>query len=67
MMARESDFGDGADALREWRWRSYLDHLEDLGYDLDNGGPVERETPGGASAEDRTAGSIRLRDSPPPG
>ena len=29
---------DGPDALREWRWRSYTDHLEDLGYDLDGGG-----------------------------
>jgi hypothetical protein len=29
---------DGArDDLREWRWRSYLDHLEDLGYDLGTG------------------------------
>lgn len=29
---------DGPDSLREWRWRSYADHLEDLGYDLDGGG-----------------------------
>lgn len=28
---------DGPDSLREWRWRSYTDHLEDLGYDLDGG------------------------------
>jgi hypothetical protein len=29
---------DGPDSLREWLWRSYADHLEDLGYDLDGGG-----------------------------
>lgn len=29
---------DGPDSLREWRWRSYADHLEDLVYDLDGGG-----------------------------
>jgi hypothetical protein len=28
---------DGSDTLREWRWRGYRDHLEDLGYDLDGG------------------------------
>lgn len=28
---------DAPDAMREWRWRSYTDHLEDLGYDLDGG------------------------------
>lgn len=33
---------DGPDALREWRWRSYTDHLEDLGYDLDGGGETDR-------------------------
>ncbi len=28
---------DAPDAMREWRWRSYTDHLQDLGYDLDGG------------------------------
>jgi hypothetical protein len=28
---------DGRDAMREWRWRSYADHLQDMGYDLDGG------------------------------
>ena len=28
---------DSPDSLREWRLRAYLDHLEDLGYDLDSG------------------------------
>jgi len=23
--------------MREWRWRSYTDHLRDIGYDLDGG------------------------------
>jgi hypothetical protein len=32
--ATTSPAPDGRDDLREWRWRSYLDHLEDLGYDL---------------------------------
>lgn len=30
---------DGRDAMREWHWRCYTDHLEDLGYDLDGGEP----------------------------
>jgi hypothetical protein len=39
----DSEPGDDApDALREWRWRSYTDHLEDLGYDLDGGGEPDR-------------------------
>ena len=61
-MAREAHVGEGADALREWRWRSYLDHLEDLGYDLDNGGPLERETP--APCPNPDADSSRLIPSP---
>ncbi len=44
-MARDLNTDDGAHAVREWRWRSYLDHLEDLGYDLDHGRPAEREAP----------------------
>ena len=28
---------DSPEAMREWRWRAYRDHLEDLGYDLDGG------------------------------
>lgn len=28
---------DSAQAMREWRWRAYRDHLEDLGYELDGG------------------------------
>jgi 6-phosphofructokinase len=28
---------DSSDAMREWRWRSYAQHLEDLGYELDGG------------------------------
>jgi hypothetical protein len=44
-MARDLKIDDGAHAVREWRWRSYLDHLEDLGYDLDHGRPAEREAP----------------------
>ncbi len=44
-MARDLNTGDGARAGREWRWRSYLDHLEDLGYDLDHGRPAERDAP----------------------
>ena len=44
---------DGPDALREWRWRSYTDHLEDLGYDLDGGGEPDGEgrPPGTGPAE----------------
>ena len=34
---------DGTDAMREWRWRSYLDHLQDMGYDLDGGEPGPEE------------------------
>lgn len=34
---------DGAESLREWRFRAYLDHLEDLGYDLDGGGDPSDE------------------------
>ncbi len=44
-MARDLNTNDRAHAVREWRWRSYLDHLEDLGYDLDHGRPAEREAP----------------------
>lgn len=46
---------DGPDALREWRWRSYTEYLEDLGYDLDGGGepdvagPPEAPQPGGGA------------------
>ncbi len=36
---------DGPDSLREWRWRSYTEHLEDLGYDLDGGSEPDREAP----------------------
>lgn len=43
---------DGPDSLREWRLRAYMDHLEDLGYDLDSGTILEDLGPGaGASAE----------------
>ena len=48
-MARDAGADDRHDALREWRWRSYLDHLEDLGYDLEHGGVPEGE-PGPATA-----------------
>jgi hypothetical protein len=42
--------GDDVDDLRAWRWQSYLDHLEDLGYDLGNGqGPEDGLDPGAAS------------------
>ena len=34
---------DGSDAMREWRWRSYLDHLQDMGYDLHGGEPAPDE------------------------
>lgn len=34
---RQLERDDDPDAMREWRWRSYTDHLEDLGYDLDGG------------------------------
>lgn len=37
---------DGMESLRAWRLRAYLDHLEDLGYDLDGGGdPIEEPVP----------------------
>jgi hypothetical protein len=38
---------DGPESLREWRWRSYADHLEDLGYDLDGGGEPDPQAPAG--------------------
>ena len=35
---------DGPESLRAWRLRAYMDHLEDLGYELDGGGnPVVEE------------------------
>lgn len=34
---------DGPEAMREWRWRCYTDHLEDLGYDLDSGETPDAE------------------------
>lgn len=30
---------DADEAMREWRWRCYTDHLRDMGYDLDGGQP----------------------------
>jgi hypothetical protein len=48
---------DGPDALREWRWRSYTDHLEDLGYDLDGGGEPDRV--GQQEAPSRTGSVFR--------
>jgi hypothetical protein len=35
---------DAAEAVREWRWRCYTDHLRDLGYDLDGGQLREEES-----------------------
>jgi len=56
---------DSRDALREWRWRAYRDHLEDLGYDLEGGAAADPEsgtTAGGAmhlrSAMSREAAPI---------
>lgn len=52
---------DAPDAMREWRWRSYTDHLEDLGYDLDGGHePVPDPVPAGLSGA-ATTGSSRPR------
>lgn len=48
-----STLDDGQQAMREWRWRSYLDHLEDLGYDLRNGDTLEDELPAQDQGEDR--------------
>ena len=31
------------DRLSEWRWRTYCDHLADLGYDLEGGTHDDRE------------------------
>lgn len=36
---------DSPDSLREWRLRAYLDHLEDLGYDLDSGTILDDRLP----------------------
>ena len=46
-----SERDDAPDAMREWRWRSYTDHLEDLGYDLDGGPdlPTDPTPPAGAA------------------
>ena len=41
---------DNPDSLREWRWRSYTDHLEDLGYDLDGGGEPDSDGPADRAA-----------------
>ena len=48
---------DAPDALREWRWRSYTDHLEDLGYDLDGGG--EPDSVATREAQSRTGRLFR--------
>lgn len=29
------------ESVEAWRWRSYVAHLSDLGYDLDAGGPPD--------------------------
>jgi hypothetical protein len=67
-MGRETQLDDGADAVREWRWRSYLDHLEDLGYDLDSGA-LERETQAGDGANGQANGALStdVPRSPRPG
>ena len=51
---------DGADAMREWRWRSYTDHLQDMGYELDGGdlGPDEPVVASERSEGDRPASSL---------
>jgi hypothetical protein len=41
---------DSTEAVREWRWRCYIDRLRDLGYDLDGGQPREGESPSWAPA-----------------
>ena len=51
---------DGLDAMREWRWRSYTDHLQDMGYDLDGGEATVEETPIGDAAAARDRGSLGI-------
>lgn len=54
---------DGAEAMREWRWRCYTDHLEDMGYDLEGGEPSADEVPGrhGGGGPDRGSASGVIR------
>lgn len=43
---------DGNDAMREWRWRCYADHLQDMGYDLNGGDSTSDEPVPHAEAPD---------------
>ncbi len=51
--------GDSRQAMREWRWRCYLDHLEDLGYELEMG--RSEAEPMGPGTGDRAEASAAVR------